>query len=141
MVKRTVTKAKPKTMAKVKPKDSLKQNHKDRGPLLTVWLILMLIGNIFSLFFFLVVGKLIPKLFLMYPNWVLYTFEIMTVLELILTICLFFWKKWAFYVLCVFCIIALVINVFVMKSYASILGIVGPIILYLIMRPKWNLFN
>ena len=51
------------------------------------------------------------------------------------------WKKWAFFAFCGIAGIAFVINLVIRGGFSSILGLLGPIILYLIMRPKWDLFE
>jgi hypothetical protein len=72
---------------------------------------------------------------------VFYGFGILCLVNFGLTIFLFFWKKWPLYVFCGIAIIVLIANIVLGLGGISILGLFGPVILYLIMRPKWELFK
>jgi hypothetical protein len=118
---------------------------KERGALLTVWLVLMLAANVLStlLYSVLAISPLGRILFLP-PNiqlWVIYVFMFGGLLNVVCVIFLFLWKKWAFFVLCANAGTAFTVNVFLGVGVFAFIGLAGVVILYLILRPKWSLFN
>ncbi len=99
---------------------------KERGPLLTAWLVLMLVANAATTFLYSVVANspLGRNLFL--PNiqlWVIYVFIFLGVLNLVCVSFLFLWKKWAFFVLCGSAGTAFVINLFVGAGAFAFVGL------------------
>jgi hypothetical protein len=117
---------------------------KERGALLTVWLVLMLAANVMTtlLYSVIVISPVGRNLFL--PDiqlWAIYAFISLSLLNLVCVCFLLLWKKWAFFVLCASAGTAFIINLFVGAGAFAFLGLAGVPILYLIMRPKWNLFN
>lgn len=109
---------------------------KERGVLLTIWLILMLIGSSFSLLFILF-GDMSPI-----PLWITYTFAILALLNFVFIIFLFMWKKWAFFAFCGSVGIIFIINIITDTGvFSSLSGLLGPLVLYLILKPKWDLLE
>lgn len=115
------------------------ETEKKRGLLLTFWLIVMLITNAGVAITYLLGSGLIAFISPNVPLWAIYVFGISCAFNVVFTIFLFLWKKWAFFAYCGMAGIAFVINLAIGIGLSSILGLVGPIILYLILRPKWNL--
>jgi hypothetical protein len=117
---------------------------KERGPLLTVWLTLMLAANIvtlilYSMFAIIPIGH---TLFL--PNVHLIAIYIFVFLGAINLVCigfLFLWRKWAFYILCANAGAILIVNLFEGVGALAFFGILGVVSFYLIVRPKWSLFH
>ena len=135
---------------------------KKRGFLLTAWLVLMLISTILAiLFYFTIITFLltgtpegsaaesagflaaaINPIVQLIPIWIIYTLAIGSIFNLILTIYLFKWKKWAFYGICILAIVFFIFNLIArLGILSSLLGLLGPVILYLILRPKWELLG
>ena len=114
---------------------------KERGALLTVWLILMLLANAGTALIYFLSDGLIAALVPTIPLWTIYTFAIFALLNVIFTIFLFMWKKWAFFALCGSAGIAFIINLVIGVGPFSIVGLLGPAVLYLILRSKWNLLE
>ncbi len=133
-----------------------------RGALLTIWLILMLISTILTAASYLIImaflalgapngsateslgftAAVINPIIQSVPSWAVYFLGIFSVLNLIFIILLFKWKKWAFLGLCITAIIVLIVNLAIgTGALLSFLGLLGPIILYLLLRPKWNLLQ
>lgn len=113
------------------------ETEKKRGILLTAWLILMLLANagvaiIYFLFSGLVIA-LIPTM-----SWVIYIVGFLSLLNIVFTIFLFKWKKWAFFAFCAMAGIMFVINILIGTGISSVLGFLGPVILWLLLRSKWN---
>lgn len=113
---------------------------KKRGGLLTAWLILMLIANAGIAVFYLLIFPLSSIAFKNPPPyWSFPALGIMGILNFVFTIFLFKWKKWAFFAFCVMTGITFVINnVVINMDLFSIFGLLGPVILYLLLRSKWN---
>lgn len=122
---------------------------KKRGLLLTGWLILMLVANIssaLSYVWLIMLTFVNPSFFVELmpemPFWVLYFFGLLVILNIVLVVALLKWKKAGFYGFCGVAAIALIVNATVLNAGVfSIIGLFGPVILYLVMRPKWNLFE
>ena len=129
---------------------------KKRGALLTIWLILMLLANIgAALMYFIVIylikyalggGRIdLTPLVVAFPAiyvWAFYVLGIGALLNVVFTIFLFMWKKWAFFAFCGLTGIVFIINLVTGTTIvSSILGLLGPVILYLLMRPKWKFFE
>jgi hypothetical protein len=114
---------------------------KERGALLTFWLILMLILNGVTALLYLLGGKFVAALSPLIPVWAIYALGILSLLHVIFTIFLFMWKKWAFFAICASICVVLVINLMIGIGMMSFLGLLSPVILYLIMKPKWGLFG
>ncbi|MFH1425508.1 MAG: hypothetical protein ABIG28_02140 [archaeon] len=115
---------------------------KERGALLTIWLIIMLILNSLLAIIYFFFGSIVLEAFPNVPAWAIYLFGLLTLINVVFAILLFRWKKWAFFGLCVVAIISFVINIFIgVGIFSSFLGLLSPIILYLIMKPKWQFFN
>ena len=117
---------------------------KERGALLTVWLILMLVANIFTLlmYFFLSLSSFGRLMFL--PSiemWTIYVFCFLGAFNIVCVCFLFLWKKWAFFGLCGSATIALVMNLYVGVGFFAFVGLAGIVISYLVLRPKWNLLD
>jgi hypothetical protein len=117
---------------------------KERGALLTVWLVLMFAANIITLIVYSLLSVFPIGRNLLLPDielWVMYAFILLGSLNLVCVVFLFLWKKWAFFVLCVSAGIAFAINLFVGAGAFAFLGLTGVVVLYLIVRPKWGLFT
>ena len=113
---------------------SLKQgkkhpSSKQRPTFLNVWLILMLVGNAFSLIFSFQIPYLIP----------------FVILGFIFIIALYNWKRWGFYGYIASGVIGLFVNASIYGSgmaVFSLIGlIIGTLILYLAMKPVWDEFE
>lgn len=116
---------------------------KERGVLLTVWLALMLAANMVTLMLYLALAVspfgylLLPSV----PAWAVYIFTSLGALNLVCVCFLFLWKKWAFFALCVSAAIALAVNLYVGVGAFAFLGLAGAVISYILLRPKWALFD
>ena len=119
-------------------------SEKDRGALLTVWLVLMLAANVITtlLYSVLAISPLGRNLFL--PNiqlWAIYVFIFLGLLNIVCVSFLYLWKKWAFFLLCASAGTAFIINLFLGVGAFAFLGLAGVFIFYLIIRSKWSMFN
>jgi hypothetical protein len=118
----------------------MSEKEKKRGILLTIWLILILTDNTVTVL--LLNGGFFTSLFPSIPSWAVYVLEIATILNVILATFLFMWKKWAFFAFCGVAGITFMIKLVIGRGIVeAIFGLLLPVILYLIMRSKWNFFK
>ena len=113
---------------------------KERGALLSFWLVLMLLSNILVTIVYFFDSNFI-SLMSDIPVWAVYILGVGAFLNVIFTIGLFAWKKWAFFAFCGMAGIAFVVNIINGVGVVAILGLISPAILYLILRPKWSLLE
>ncbi|MDY7393851.1 hypothetical protein UMM65_01220 [Aureibaculum sp. 2210JD6-5] len=69
-------------------------------------------------------------------NKVEFTFGILGIIDMILIILLFYWKKWAFWGLLITSIITLIINLDLGYGAISLIGLLAIIIIYLLLQIK-----
>jgi hypothetical protein len=118
------------------------KKEKQRGALLTTWLILMIIANSFSAIFYFFLKGFVSFLLPNIPSGIWYVYGLVSLANIIFAIFLFMWKKWAFFAFCGSAVLAFIMNLSMGVGILNALfGTLGVIILYLIMRPKWNLFE
>jgi hypothetical protein len=118
------------------------KKEKKRSGLLTGWLVFMLIANFFTALLYFILNSAIAPDHLNVPSWIFYIYGLLSLINFSLVIFLLMWKRWAFYALIGSAIIAFIMNLAIgVGIVTAIFGLVGPLILYLIMRPKWDLFE
>ena len=118
------------------------ETEKKRGALLTIWLVLMLIVNFFTALSYLILNTKITSVYPNIPSWLFYIYGPLALANLVFTIFLFMWKRWAFFAFCGSAVVAFIINLTIgLGLFVGIMGLGGPVILYLIMRSKWDLFE
>jgi hypothetical protein len=117
---------------------------KERGPLLTVWLVLMLVANIGTMLLYLILLFSPEGRNLFFPGfaiWSVYLFVAVGAWNIFCVCFLLLWKKWAFFGLCISAVIALVVNLYVGVGAFAFLGLVGVVVTYLVLRQKWKMFE
>ncbi len=117
---------------------------KERGALLTVWLVLMLAANVITTLIYSILATSPLGRSLLLPNiqlWAIYVFIFFGLLNIVCVILLFLWKRWAFFVLCASAGIAFVVNLFLGVGAFAFIGLAGVVIFYLIIRSKWSQFS
>ncbi len=120
----------------------MKKTEKKRGALLTIWLAIMLILNIITALSYLLLNASIASFYPDIPSWVFYIYGLLSLANAAFVIFLFKWKKWGFFAICASAAIIFIMNIAVgIGTITAITGLLGPVILYLIMKPKWNLFE
>jgi hypothetical protein len=123
-------------------------SQKERGGWLDTWMFLMLAINIGGLIWFLggyLVSAASPNgggFFL--PGvvyWAFYVNVAFLACNIISLSFLYRWKKWGFFSLWGGAMVILVLNLFAGEGWLSFLGLAGIVILTLMLRPKWKLFD
>lgn len=110
---------------------------KIRPTFLKVWLILIIIGNVFSLVYSLIAAFLVPLILISIP---------IVIANLVCIWALFNWKKWGFYGYIIIGIFSLFLNYYIFSgiegALVSLIGaVIGIIILYFAMKPVWEDFE
>ena len=121
--------------------DQLEQP-KVRGPWLTGFLILMFITNPLSaLSWFVSPGAMMQ----LYPDLtfgIAYSMGSLAILNIILVIGVWMWKKWGFYGFCVSAAIAVVLNLYIGLGIAgSLSGLLGVAIVFFLIGKRWHHFS
>ena len=111
----------------------MEETTKKRGTLLTIWLIFILLSQIYSIENLIKnVGK---------EPTISYIYGLISLVNIICIYFLFIWKKWAFFAICGTTVIVVLIHGLTGSGIFAVFNFIGLIILYLIMRAQWNLFE
>lgn len=118
-----------------------KKQEKKLGVALIIWLVIMLIGNAATAILYFAFGSALLEMLPEYPLWTFYLLGALALVILFLTAMLFLWQKWAFYTICALAVFIFIFNLFLGVNVTSaLMGLIGPIILYFLMKPQWKLF-
>lgn len=115
-----------------------------RPMFLTIWLVLMTISAIFTLYSYTLGSENIAKTLPNMPSWALIVFALLGVVNLFSVAMLWMWKKMGFYIIIGTAIIVASLNGMILGAagmIASIFAVVGVVILYLAMKPVWQNFK
>ncbi len=121
-----------------------------RSTLLTVWLILMLIANVLVALLYIALDSLLainnPTIvgffsFLEMPVWSITLFSVFSLVNVCAVVTLFKWRKWGFYTLCVSSAVGFIANLLIGVGVFAVIGFLGIIVLYFILRPQWSLLR
>jgi hypothetical protein len=112
-----------------------------RGGCLSTFLVLMLIFNgllILLYGFFLLSGRV---LLATAPSWALPVLLCLGAVNLVSAIALWRWQRWGLYALVASCLVIFGVNLSLGNSIlVCLLGLAGPVILLLLIRPVWRSF-
>jgi hypothetical protein len=98
---------------------------------LTAYLVFMLIVNILTALSYFIVGDKLMTHYSSAPSGIQYVFGVVCIINVVIVLALFWWKKWAFYAFCVIAAIVFGINLYIgINPIGAILGLTGPLILY-----------
>jgi MFS family permease len=134
-----------------RPKPVLQKPRKERGDLLTVFLVLGIVASILIGLSFIILD--IQLLFnatgernllttLSMPLWTLTVYPILAILYAFSYIALYRWKKWGLYVLIPTAAMTFLLTVVTFGLRIELVsGLFGAIIIYVLIRPKWNLME
>ena len=115
-----------------------------RPKFLTIWLVIMTIAGIFTLYSYTLGSASIAQALPNMPSWALTMFALLGAVNLFSVAMLWMWKKLGFYLIIVSAIIAASLNGMILGVAgvgASIFTIIGVGILYLAMKPVWQNFK
>jgi hypothetical protein len=115
---------------------------KSRGKLLTLWLGLFMLSNFWAAASYLLTDRMVARASGM-PLGVLHFFGVMATVNVVLGVLLFMWKKRAFYGMCAVAVLVFSVNFLVLGHGLAwgILDLLGLTATYLLMKPKWKMFD
>ncbi len=115
---------------------------KKRGGCITAFLIFMFIVNPLLSIYYLLAGDLVRQNFPDIPGWALPVLSVFGLINLGLAIAIWNWKRIGIYGLWASAVLVLVINLMIgLSPVQSFLGLIGPLIITLLVRPKWGDFS
>ena len=115
-----------------------------RPVFLTVWLVLMSIGAVFSVYSYTVGSYAITQTFPDFPSWAITVYAGLSIIDVIAVAMLWMWKKMGFYMVAGFALVASLLNIMIMGGagiVSTVIGFVGVGILYWAMKPVWGQFK
>lgn len=116
----------------------------NRPKFLTIWLVLMAISGVFTLYSYTLGSENITKTLPNMPSWALTVFALLGAVNLFSVAMLWMWKKMGFFLIIGTAIIVASLNGMILGAaglVASIFAIIGVGILYLAMKPVWQNFK
>jgi hypothetical protein len=117
---------------------------RQRGTLLTIWLVIMLIANGWTAFTYFqgLTNSTVNPVFQLIPGWAIVLLLILGVANVIATILLFSWKKIGLYIFSGSALIAFVVNIMIgISPLVALFGLIGVGIIWLLLRSRWHLFE
>lgn len=115
-----------------------------RPVFLMIWLILMAIGYLYSLYNYILGTASLTQVFPSLPGYFFPIMALASVTGLVATYLLWTWKKLGFYIVVGITVLSVVVNFAVMGvlgAMSIVFGLVGIGILYLAMKPVWSNFK
>ena len=115
-----------------------------RPTFLTIWLVLMTVAGVFTLYSYTLGSASITQTLPNIPSWSVTLLALMSAVNLASVVMLWMWKKAGFYLLIASAIIVASINGVILGPIGiggSIFALVGVGILYLAMKPVWQNFK
>jgi hypothetical protein len=118
---------------------------RNRGGCLTAWLVLMILGATFaaiSNFFLSDTMSGFSSGFKHGDQWVLIAWGVLALVQLVAAVALMLWKKWGFWAVVATAAGSLALQIYLgFPIYLYIYTFVGPLILFLLMKPTWDSFE
>lgn len=115
---------------------------KKRGGCITAFLIFMFIINPLISIYYLLAGDMVRDAYPAMPDWALPVLALFGLINLGLAIAIWKWKRIGIYGLWVSAAVVVVINLTIgLTPVQSFMGLIGPLIITLLVRPKWADFD
>lgn len=120
---------------------------KKHGVWLLIWLWLMLVANVIAAIanlgaVFATNASPLQSVADITPFWALLLLGLFGVVNIAASIALLKWRLWGFYAVVGVAFIAFVINLIIgLDIIRALMGFIGPVILYFLMKPRWSLFE
>jgi len=115
---------------------------KKRGGCITAFLIFMFIINPLLALYYIFAGDTVRDTFPDLPGWAIPVLVLFCLINLGLAIAIWNWKKIGIYGIWVSAAIILVVNLSIgLPPLQSFMGLLGPLIITLLVRPKWADFE
>jgi hypothetical protein len=112
---------------------------KSRQGCLTVLLILMIAADSLSTFLYLFKGQTILKTMPNMPGWALYVYGLCSLIGVLCGFAVWKWKKIGVYGFIATTIVIFIFNLALgINIFAAVLGLLGPVLLIILLRPVWS---
>ncbi len=112
-----------------------------RGILLTIWLALMLIGYLISAVTYLFMNSVVTSAIPGMSSAVIYLLGVVSLVGIAAVYLMFTWKKLGFYIAIGIAAISFIVNAAYLGIVNAILGLIGIVILYILIRGKLGQFE
>jgi hypothetical protein len=126
------------SQSKRKHSAKAKNQKKERGFWLTLFLVIMALHGIFAAYFYYTVRVGEPSLD---RPWILTLMVIHSLANILAAVGIWYWKKWALYVYAASTILGLVVGLLSIGAWSTFYMVLPLAILGYILRTKWNYFN
>lgn len=118
------------------------QVEKKRGVLLTIFLVLMFIVNPITAFTYFTKTEMIIELTPSLSVGILYFLGVIAMANVALAAGVWMWKKWAVFSFYAVGVIAFCTNSFIgIEIIPSLIGLIGPVIIYFTTKKRWEHFS
>lgn len=115
---------------------------KKRGAWLTIFLALMFIVNPITAFTYFTNPEMVLQASPSMTIGILYVMGIISLMNVAIAAGVWMWKKWAVYGFFAIAVIAFCINVYVgIGIIPSLIGLIGPVIIYFTTKSRWEHFS
>ena len=115
---------------------------KKRGGCITAFLIFMFVINPLLAIYYLFAGDMVRDAFPNIPGWAIPALIVFCLINLGLAIAIWKWKRIGIYGLWVSAVLVVGINLTIgLSAVQSFMGLLGPLIITLLVRPKWADFD
>lgn len=114
---------------------------RNRGGCLTAMLILMMVANPIAAIFYIVAGDLVRRGMPEAPDWIVPVLALASIANLAFAVGTWMWKKWGVYGFCATAVLGFVVNLMAGMGPRAFTGILGPVILFVLVRPLWDQFE
>jgi hypothetical protein len=116
--------------------------HKQRGGCLTAFLVLMFIANPITALFYLFGTEILHKGLPNAPEWMFPVLAVLASAQLVCAIGMWTWRKWGVYGSFTLAALGFVINLAMgINPMQAFMGLGGPIILAVLIKPIWRGFR
>jgi len=126
------------SQSKKKRSTKAKNQKKERGFWLTLFLVIMALHGIFAAYFYYTVRVGEPSLD---RPWILSLMVIHSLANILAAVGIWYWKKWALYVYAASTVLGLVVGLLSIGAWSTFYMVLPLSILGYILRTKWNYFN
>ena len=109
---------------------------KNRGGCLTAWLIVAIIVN--AIYAFVSLSQLDTYFLTDTLRTVLCIGAVLNILNVVFAIAIFSWKRWGVYGYAIAIGLSILINLFIGAYLYAVVGLIGPVIFYFLIRPVWD---
>jgi len=111
---------------------------KKRGGCLTAFLLFLIVVNAGTSLFYLLGADFLVSRLHGFQTWQAYVLAAAGIINLVFLIMVYQWKKFGLYGIIGMSIIILAFNVYLGMGANAVLGLIGPIVLILVLRPVWK---